>query len=71
MRVSNTTDLFTVRGIVSTDLEASIENPFAAFFGFAYIDINSAATLQYPTQPNTISLALPPGADVDAAAQQI
>ena len=41
VRVSNTTDLYTVRGIVSTEIEASITNPFAAFFGFAYLDASS------------------------------
>ena len=37
VRVSNTTDLYTVRGIVSSDNEASISDPLAAFFGFAYL----------------------------------
>ncbi len=71
VRVSNTTDLYTVRGIVSASEEASITNPFAAFFGFAYLDEAQAEKLQISTQPNTISLTLPPGTDITAAANQL
>ncbi len=68
VRVSNTTDSYIVSGIVSTDLESNIQNPFASFFGFAYIDQSAAENLQLSTQPNTISLALPLGANIDQAA---
>ncbi len=71
VRVSNTTEQFTVRGIVSTDLEASIEDPFAAIFGFAYIDQSAAETLSLSTQPNTISLIVPEGTDIPQAAQDL
>ena len=71
VRVSNTTEQFTVRGIVSTDLEASIEDPFAAIFGFAYIDKSAAELLQFSTQPNTISLTVPEGTDIPQAAQDL
>ncbi len=71
VRVSNTTDLFTVRGIVSTTIEASISNPFAAFFGFAYIDESLAEKVQLPALPNTISVALPPGGDINQAETQL
>ena len=67
VRVSNTTDLYTVRGIVSSDNEASISNPLAAFFGFAYLDQAQAEKLQLSTLPDTVSIALPPGADIYAA----
>ena len=67
VRVSNTTDLYTVRGIVSSDNEASITNPLAAFFGFAYLDQAQAAKLQLSTLPNSISVALQPDADIYAA----
>lgn len=71
VRVSNTTDLYTVRGIVSAETEASIANPLAAFFGFAYLDAVQAETLQLPTLPNTISLTLPPGADIQEAGVEL
>ena len=67
VRVSNTTDLYTVRGIVSSDNEASISNPLAAFFGFAYLDQAQAEKLQLSTLPNTISIALSPDADIAEA----
>ena len=67
VRVSNTTDLYTVRGIVSSDNEASISNPLAAFFGFAYLDQAQAEKLQLSTLPDTVSIALLPDADIYAA----
>lgn len=67
VRVSNTTDLYNVRGIVSAEIESSLMNPLAAFFGFAYLDVAQAGKLEIPTLPNTISLTLPSGADIAAA----
>ncbi len=71
VRVSDTTDPYTVRGIVSTATEGSITNPFAAFFGFAYLDEAQAAKFQLPKLPNMISLTLPPGMDINAAASKL
>ncbi len=61
VRVSNTTEPFTVTGIVSTDQEASIENPIASFFGFVYLNLNEADTVQVSPQPNVVSVGLPEG----------
>ncbi|MBK8023949.1 MAG: hypothetical protein IPK19_21575 [Chloroflexi bacterium] len=36
VRVSNTTEIFTVTGIVPAELEASLANPIASFFGFVH-----------------------------------
>ncbi|MEP7290635.1 MAG: FtsX-like permease family protein, partial [Chloroflexota bacterium] len=71
VRVSNTTENFIVRGIVSADNEASVTNPFAAFFGFAYLHQNKAATLQLPALPNTISITLPPDITNEQAVTQL
>lgn len=71
VRVSGTEELFTVRGIVATENEANLRNLFASFFGFAYLNLAQADKLQLDAQPNTISLTLPPGTDVDAAAQEL
>jgi predicted lysophospholipase L1 biosynthesis ABC-type transport system permease subunit len=71
VRVSNTTEPFTVTGIVPTETEAGINNLFASFFGFAYLDIAEAETLQLPTNPNVISITLPPGTDIEAAAREL
>lgn len=71
VRVSNTEEEFTVRGIVPTETEAGINNLFASFFGFAYLDIASAETIQLSSQPNIISLTLPPGTDILQAAQDL
>jgi putative ABC transport system permease protein len=65
VRVSGTEQPFTVRGIVSTDAEANIENIFAAFFGFAYFDVRQAETLGLNANPNTIGINLPDGASED------
>lgn len=72
VRVSNTTETFTVTGIVATENEASLTNPIAGFFGFAYLNAAQAETLQLSSQPNTISLVLPPGMDIaETAANQL
>jgi ABC-type lipoprotein release transport system permease subunit len=71
VRVSNTTEDFTVRGIVPTETEAGINNLFASFFGFAYLDIVDAETLQLPTNPNVISMTLPEGTDINAAEREL
>lgn len=67
VRISGSTDLFIVTGIVATEVEASVRNPFASFFGFAYLPIEIADELQIPSQPNGISMTLPLGTDLEAA----
>ena len=57
-RVSGTEDEFIVVGIVSTEHEAGFRNLFAAFFGFAYLDIAQAEPLSINTDPNSVSLTL-------------
>lgn len=58
VRVSGSESLFTVTGIVGTDNEASVRNPFAGFFGFVYIDMSVAQTYIDDTfQPNTFTVA--------------
>ncbi len=73
VRVTGTEDPFIIKGIVSTDTEASVNNILAAFFGFAYIDIKQAPTLQLNAAPNTIGIDLPDGSSeqqiLDAVAQ--
>ena len=60
VRVSGTEEEFTVRGIVATEYEAGLRNPFAAFFGFAYFDLASAEKLSLDEGPNRVSILLPP-----------
>lgn len=71
VRVSNTTETFTVTGIVPAELESQIQNPIASFFGFAYIDRSQAETLQLPDLPNFLSFGLPPDADPQQAARDL
>jgi predicted lysophospholipase L1 biosynthesis ABC-type transport system permease subunit len=71
VRVSNTTENFIVSGIVATENEASLSNPIAGFFGFAYLHESQAETLQLSPLPNTISLVLPPGTDIEQAAVEL
>jgi putative ABC transport system permease protein len=67
VRISYTTELYTVRGIVGAEHEANLRNPFAAFFGFAYVDLAEAETLQVAPLPNHVSITLPPGSSVQEA----
>lgn len=69
VRVSGTDEPFTVVGIVPTDAEANVRNIFAAFFGFAYVDIANAEQLQIDPQPNTVAITLPPERDMRADAE--
>lgn len=71
VRVSGTEEPFTVRGIVATENEANARNLFASFFGFAYLDIAHAEKLQLDPKPNSISLTLPPGTDIEAAEREL
>ncbi|MDZ4766417.1 MAG: FtsX-like permease family protein [Chloroflexota bacterium] len=71
VRVSNTTRVFTVTGIAPTEAEANLRNPFAAFFGFAYLNFNLWDDLQVDPNPNTVSILLPSGTDIDAAVSSL
>ncbi len=62
VRISGTDQPFTVSGIVAANNEASLNDFFAAFFGFAYFDIETMrAVLDDPLPPNNIAIALPDG----------
>ncbi|MCL4248257.1 MAG: ABC transporter permease [Anaerolineae bacterium] len=71
VRVSGTEAIFTVTGIVATEQEASLRNLFASFFGFAYLNIAQAEQLQISPQPNSISIVLPEGSDIDTIANEM
>ena len=74
VHISGTAELFTVVGIIPTETEASINNVFAAFFGFAYFDRSQADVLGLNANPNTIGIVLPdgtPGEEIEAAANEI
>ncbi|MBE2267012.1 MAG: FtsX-like permease family protein, partial [Anaerolinea sp.] len=66
VRVSNTTQEYTVTGIVPTETEAGTRDFFAAFFGFAYLHISQAETLQLDSAPNVASMVFPAGSDPEA-----
>jgi putative ABC transport system permease protein len=66
VRVSRTTELFTVRGIVPTEIEGSLNNIFAAFFGYAYFDRSSSAVLKLEDTVSLIYMQIPQGADLQA-----
>lgn len=66
VRLTGTADPFVVRGIVSTDTEANINNLGAAFFGFVYIDQTQADSLQLSGRPNFVSIALADPGDTAA-----
>ncbi|RMG81102.1 MAG: FtsX-like permease family protein, partial [Chloroflexi bacterium] len=61
VRVSRTEEPFTVVAIVPTFAEANLRNPFAAFFGFAYLSYESAPLLEIEYEPNEIAFVLPEG----------
>jgi ABC-type antimicrobial peptide transport system permease subunit len=71
VRVSNTTRVFTVTGIAPTEAESNLRNPFAAFFGFAYLNYTLWDDLQLDPSPNTISILLPAGMDITAAVNDL
>jgi predicted lysophospholipase L1 biosynthesis ABC-type transport system permease subunit len=66
VRVGRTTETFTVRGIVSTDVEGSLRNPLAAFFGFAYFDQKQEKVLQLEPLPNAVYVQAPRGSNVQS-----
>ncbi|MCA0457406.1 MAG: FtsX-like permease family protein [Chloroflexi bacterium] len=74
VRVSGTDQPFTVRGVVSTDTEASINNILASFFGFAYFDAKNATLLNMNSNPNTVGIVMPEGSsadEIEAAANEL
>jgi len=68
VRVSGSEEPFTVRGIVATAEEASVNNFLNAFFGFAYFDLASAATINEDFAPNRIGILFPDAPDKAALA---
>lgn len=59
VRVSGTSELYTVRGIVSSDQESNMTTIFSTFFGFAYVNLSEAESLGIDPHPNIITVALP------------
>jgi len=57
VRVSGTQTPFTVRGIVATETESSLDDLFAAFFGFAYFEYADAPALDLDPTPNSIGIS--------------
>lgn len=58
VRVSGTTDEYTVTGIVSSEYESGFRNLFAAFFGFAYFDIAQMEPLSLEPAPNALAVVV-------------
>ncbi|MGV2436713.1 MAG UNVERIFIED_CONTAM: hypothetical protein LVT10_19005 [Anaerolineae bacterium] len=59
VHVSGTSDLFTVKGIVSADEEAGLNDLIAAFFGFVYLDQRSAGIIGRGNRPQPHQHCLP------------
>ncbi|MGB7339696.1 MAG: FtsX-like permease family protein [Phototrophicaceae bacterium] len=60
VRIARSDEIFIVRGIVGVESEAGINNPFAAFFGFAYLDLATAQqTIDEGIGINRVSFAYP------------
>lgn len=60
VRVSGTTDLYIVRGIVATTEETSTLNLLNGFFGFAYFDLeNARQVINEDYAPNRIAVVFP------------
>lgn len=70
VRVGRTTEEFTVRGIVPTDVEG-LRSLFVFFFGFAYFDQSAIPTLNLDTRPDEIYLKVPPGLNADEVKNQL
>jgi ABC-type antimicrobial peptide transport system permease subunit len=71
VRVGRTTELFTVRGVVPTDVEGSLRNPLAAFFGFAYFSQTQAPILKVENAPDQIYMLAPSGTDVQKLGSEL
>lgn len=66
VRMSRTEELFTVRGIVGAESEAGFSNIFAAFFGFAYLDLKNVQTVIDPEIGiNRIAIAFPQALSIE------
>ncbi len=60
LRVSGTESTFRIVGIAPSDLEAGLQQIFAAFFGFVYFDVAaSEPLLGINPNPNRVSVLLP------------
>ncbi len=60
VRVSGTTEIYIVRGIVATTEETSTLNLLNGFFGFAYFDLeNAQAVIDEEYAPNRIGMTFP------------
>jgi ABC-type antimicrobial peptide transport system permease subunit len=70
VRVSRTTEEFTVRGIVSADAEG-FRSILVLFFGFVYFDQSAAETLQLTATADQIYLKVAPGTDLAAAKAEL
>ncbi|MEP7288093.1 MAG: FtsX-like permease family protein [Chloroflexota bacterium] len=66
VRVGRTTEQFTVRGIVPTDIEGNVRNMLASFFGFAYFSNAQSAVLNVDNLPSEVYMLGPAGSDVAA-----
>jgi ABC-type antimicrobial peptide transport system permease subunit len=62
VRLSGDTNLYTITGIVSTNVESSWRNWFQAFFGFAYVRQDAT---EANTSINRMSIAFPSTLDTD------
>jgi putative ABC transport system permease protein len=65
VRVTGSSETFTIVGIVPSEQEAGLRDIFAAFFGFAYFHIDQAETVNLDSRPNRISILLPEGTSLE------
>lgn len=65
VRVSGTSEEFTVRGIVPSTVRGGLRDLMAAFFGFAFFDRAIAEMLPVQETPTHVSIALPEGTDAE------
>ncbi|NWG15826.1 MAG: ABC transporter permease [Chloroflexi bacterium] len=63
VRVSGTSEEFTVRGIVPATVRGGFRDLMAAFFGFAFMNQSLAQMLPVQDMPTHVSIALPEGTD--------
>jgi putative ABC transport system permease protein len=66
VRISGTQERYTVTGIVATQTNANIQDWFAGFFGFVYVNLSEADTLNIDPTPTFIAVVFPNGVPVNA-----
>jgi putative ABC transport system permease protein len=66
VRISGTQERYTVTGIVATQINANIQDWFAGFFGFVYVNLSEADTLNIDPTPTFIAVVFPNGVPVNA-----